>query len=143
MAICPKCGTDVERPLKTWAIPSRKPLREGEEPRLAGIFECPMCKARFRAAVAVKKRVEEAANIKNMVERIRGIKGELGQTLVNLREKIKTLEIDRANLMIEIDELRKVAETRVSALEVEVTRLRNDAKSLQDLLGYQQEEEKL
>jgi hypothetical protein len=142
LANCPKCGTDVERPLKTWAIPSRKPLREDEEPRLAGIFECPKCKARFRAAVTVEKRVEETANIKNMVERIRGIKGELVQTLVNLREKIKTLETERANLMIEIDELRKVAETRVSTLEDEVTMLRNDAKSLQDLLGYQQEEEK-
>jgi transcription elongation factor Elf1 len=142
LANCPKCGTDVERPLKTWAIPSRKPLREDEEPRLAGIFECPKCTARFRAAVTVEKKVEEAVNIKDMVERVRGIKGELMQTLVNLREKIKTLETERANLMIERDELRKVAETRVSALEDEVTMLRNDARSLQDLLGYQQEEEK-
>jgi regulator of replication initiation timing len=141
LANCPKCGTDVERPFKTWAIPSRKPLGEDEEPRLAGIFECTKCKARFRAAVSVKKRVQEAANIKNMVERIGGIKGELTQTLVNLREKIRTLETERATLMIEIDELRKAAETRVSALEEEVTALRIDAKSLQDLLGYQQEEE--
>jgi uncharacterized coiled-coil DUF342 family protein len=139
---CPKCGTDVETPVKTWAIPSRRPLREGEEPRLAGIFECPKCKARFRAAVVAEKRADEAANVKNVVERIRGIKGELMQTLVNLREKIKTLETERANLMVEIEELRKAAETRVSTLEDEVTMLRNDAKSLRDLLGYQQEEEK-
>jgi len=139
---CPKCGTDVQTPLKTWAIPSRKPLREGEEPRLAGIFECPKCKARFRAAVAAEKGVEEAANIRNMIERIRGIKGELMQTLVNLREKLTTLETERANLMVEIEKLRKVAEARVSALEDEVTMLRNDAKSLRDLLGYQQGEEK-
>jgi len=139
---CPKCGANVEAPLKTLPIPSRKPLREGEEPRLAGIFECPKCKARFRAAVAAEKRIEETGNIKNMVERIRGIKSELMQTLVNLREKIKTLETERANLMVEIDDLRKVAETRVSALEDEVTMLKNDAKSLRDLLGYQQDEEK-
>jgi chromosome segregation ATPase len=139
---CPRCGADVEAPLKMWPIPSRKPLREGEEPRLAGIFECPKCKARFRAAVASEKRIEETANVKNMVERIRGIKGELMQTLVNLREKIKTLETERANLMVEIEDLRKVAEARVSALEDEVTMLKNDAKSLRDFLGYQQEEEK-
>jgi hypothetical protein len=42
--------------------------------------------------------------------------------------------------MVEIEELRKVAETRVSALEDEVSMLRNDAKSLRDLLGYQEEE---
>ena len=139
MVNCPKCGADIEAPLKSWPIPSRKPLRDGEEPRLAGIFECPKCKARFRAAVAAGKRIEETANIKNMVERIRGIKGELMQTLVNLREKIKTLETERANLMVEIEDLRKVAEARVSALEDEVTMLKNDAKSLRDLLGYQQE----
>jgi len=142
MVNCPKCAADVEAPLKTWPIPSRKPLREGEEPRLAGIFECPNCSARFRAAVTTEKRIEGAANIKNIVERIRGIKGELMQTLVNLREKIKTLETERANLMVEIEDLRKVAEGRVSALEDEVTMLKNDAKSLRDLLGYQQEEEK-
>jgi uncharacterized protein YlxW (UPF0749 family) len=62
------------------------------------------------------------------------------QTLVNLREKIKTLETERANLMVEIEELRRVAETRVSALEDEVSMLRIDAKSLRELLGYQEEE---
>ena len=142
MVNCPRCGTDIEAPLKTWPIPSRKPLGEGEEPKLAGIFECPKCKVRFRAAVAVEKRIEGTVSIKNMVERIRSIKGELMQTLANLREKIKTLEIERANLMVEIEDLRKVAEARVNALENEVMILKNDAKSLRDLLGYQQEEEK-
>lgn len=140
MVNCPRCGTAVEVPVKTWAIPSRKPLREGEEPRLAGIFECPKCGVRFRAAVMVREKIEETANIKNMVERIKGIKGELVQTLINLREKIKTLETERANLMVEIEKLRRVAEARVTALENEVSTLRNDAKSLRDLLGCQEEE---
>lgn len=126
-------------PVKTWPIPSRKPLKEGEQPRLAGIFQCPNCKARFRAGVDAERRAEEAANIKSMVERIKGIKGELMQTLVNLREKIKALETERGNLMIEIEKLRKVAETRVDALESEVGMLRNDVKSLRDLLGYEEE----
>ena len=126
-------------PVKTWPIPSRKPLKEGEQPRLAGIFQCPNCKARFRAGVDAERRAEETANIKSMVERIKGIKGELMQTLVNLREKIKALETERGNLMIEIEKLRKVAETRVDALESEVGMLRNDVKSLRDLLGYGEE----
>jgi len=74
-----------------------------------------------------------------MVERIKGIKGELMQTLKNLREKIKTLETERANLMIEIDKLKKVAESKVDALESEVTMLREEVKSLRDLLGYAEE----
>jgi predicted nucleic acid-binding Zn-ribbon protein len=138
---CPKCGAEVAAPVKTWPIPSRKPLKEGEEARLAGIFECPSCKARFRSAVEAEAKIEETANIKNMVDRIKGIRGELVQTLKNLHEKIKTLETERANLMIEIDKLRKVAESRASALESEVGMLREEVKSLRDLLGYSKESE--
>jgi hypothetical protein len=138
---CPRCGTAVEAPVKTWAIPSRRPLKEGEEPRLAGIFECPKCEVRFRAAVMVRTKTAETANVKNMAEKIKSIKGELMQTLINLREKIKTLETERANLMVEIEKLRMGAEARVTALENEVGMLRNDAKSLRDLLGHEEEVE--
>jgi DNA repair exonuclease SbcCD ATPase subunit len=142
MVSCPKCGTEVPTPVKTWPIPSRKPLKKGEEPRLSGIFECPNCRARFRAAVEAKAGVEKAASIKTVVERIKGIQGELMQTLKNLREKIKTLETERADLMIEIDKLKKVADARVNVLESEVAMLREEVKSLKDLLGYSGEPEK-
>ena len=140
MVKCPKCGAEVATPVKTWPIPSRKPLKKGEESKLVvGIFECPNCKARFRTAVEAVARVEETASIKNMVERIKGIKGEVMQTLKTLREKINTLETERANLMIEIEKLRKVAESKASALESEVGMLREEVKSLRDLLGYTEE----
>lgn len=138
MVKCPKCESDVATPVKTWPIPSQKPPKKGETPKLAGIFECPNCKARFRAAVQTEARIEETASVKNMVERIKGIRGELMQTLKNLHEKIKTLETERANLMIEIDKLRKVAESRASALESEVSMLREEVKSLRELLGYKE-----
>ena len=140
MVKCPKCENDVKIPVKTWPIPSREPSKRGEGPRLVGIFECPNCKARFRSAVEAETESSETANIKNMVERIRGIKGELMQTLMNLREKINTLETERASLMVEIENLRKVAESRVDALESEVSTLRSEVKSLRDLLGYKEEE---
>jgi len=137
---CPKCGAEVVTPVKTWAIPSRKPMKKRAEPKLVvGIFECPDCKARFRAALEAEIKVEETVSIKNMVERIKAIKGELMQTLKNLREKMQTLETERANLMVEIEKLRKTAESRVSALESEVTMLREEVKSLRDLLGYAEE----
>ena len=141
MVNCPRCGTAVEAPVKTWAIPSRRPPKEGEEPRLAGIFECPKCEVRFRAAVMVRTKTVETTNVKNMVDKIKNIKGGLMQTLINLREKINTLETERANLMVEIEELRMVAEARVTALENEVGTLRNDAKSLRDLLGPEEKVE--
>jgi len=137
---CPKCGTEVATPVKTWPIPSRRLLTEGEKPKFAAIFECPNCKARFRAAVEAEARVEETGNMTNMVERIKSIKGETTQTLASLREKIKTLETERANLMIEVEKLKSVAESKMNALENEVGMLRDEAKSLRDLLGYVEEE---
>jgi uncharacterized protein YlxW (UPF0749 family) len=140
---CPKCGAEVTTPVKTWPFSVRKPSKKGEESKIImGIFECLACKARFRATLEVETKTEETANIKNMVERIRGIKGELMDTLKNLREKIKTLETERSNLMIEIEKLRKVAESRAIALESEVSMLREEVKSLRDLLGYTEEIEK-
>jgi uncharacterized protein YlxW (UPF0749 family) len=137
---CPKCGSEVNAPVKTWPISHRKPIEKEKESKLVmGIFECPNCKARFRGAVEAQIKGEETVSIKNMVERIKNIKGELMQTLKNLREKIKTLETERANLMIEIEKLKKAAESRVSALESEVNMLREEVKSLRDLLGYTEE----
>jgi len=136
---CPRCGNEANTPIKTWPIPS-KTLRTGESPQLVGIFECPNCKARFRSAVRIETEPKDATSIKNMVEKIKSIKGELMQTLMNLREKIDTLETERASLMVEIVELRKAAESRVDALESEVSMLRNEAESLRGLLGYKEEE---
>ena len=143
MVKCPKCGSEAFAPVKTWAVPSRKPAeKDGAATLTVGIFECSNCKARFRAALEPAAKTEETASIKNMVERIKGIKGELMQTLRNLRDRIKTLETERANLMIEIDNLRRVAEARVSALDSEVAMLREEVKSLRDLLGCSEETEK-
>jgi len=137
---CPKCGVEVAAPVKSWSIRSRKQVEGMESELVMGIFECANCKARFRAAIKAEAGIEETVSIKNIVERIKGIKGELKQTLKNLREKIKTLETERANLMIEIEKLKKMAESRVSALEGEVNMLREEVESLRDLLGYTEEE---
>jgi chromosome segregation ATPase len=140
---CPKCGVEVVAPIKTWLFPAKRSLKSGKESgTIMGIFQCQNCKSKFRAVVEAGAGLEETTNIKDMVERIKGIRGELMQTLKNLREKIKTLETERANLMIEIDKLKKVAESKVSALESEVTILRDEVKSLRDLLGYTEELEK-
>jgi uncharacterized protein YlxW (UPF0749 family) len=140
---CPKCGAEVDTPIKSWPTLARKSFQKGAESRMImGIFQCLSCKTRFRATLGSEAKIEEAANIKNLVERIKGIKGELMQTLKNLREKIKTLETERANLMIEIDNLKKIAESRVSTLESEITMLRGEVNSLKDLLGYVEEPEK-
>ena len=139
MVNCPNCGFDVSNPVKTWPIPSRgRPI--WEKTKLAAIFDCPNCKARFRSVVETAVETEETVSIKDMVGRIKTVKEGLMQTLVNLREKIKTLETEKANLMIEIENLRIVAESRAYALENEVNELREEARSFRDLLGYAEEE---
>lgn len=140
MVNCPNCGFEVSTPVKTWPIPSRKPIKRNEDVKLAAIFECPNCKARFRSAIEAKKETQETVNIKDMVGRIKTVKEGLMQTLMNLREKIKTLENERANLMTEIENLRKVAESRANALEDEVDTLREEVRSLRDLLEPSREE---
>ena len=140
MVNCPNCGFEVSTPVKTWPIPSRKSMKRNEEVKLAAIFECPNCKARFRSAMETKKKTQETVSIKDMVGRIRTVKEGLMQTLMNLREKIKTLENERANLMTEIENLRKLAESRANALEDEVGTLREEVRSLRDLLEPSREE---
>ncbi|MEM2911079.1 MAG: hypothetical protein QW146_01065 [Candidatus Bathyarchaeia archaeon] len=140
MVTCPKCGGETATLVKTWTISPRKFKEKEGEPKIMGVFECLNCKTRFRAIA--ESETGETVSIKNMVERIKIIKGELMQTLKNLREKIKTLETERANLMIEIEKLRKAAESKVNALESEVNMLREEVKSLRELLGYSEEKGK-
>jgi uncharacterized protein (UPF0212 family) len=55
MAKCPKCGTDVSKPKKTWKMAGR-PDKQGKRMQLEiGLFECPKCHATFREVLSKKK----------------------------------------------------------------------------------------
>lgn len=55
MAKCPKCGTNVGRPRKTWKMAGR-PDRSGKRTQLEiGLFDCPRCKKPFRVVLSKKK----------------------------------------------------------------------------------------
>ena len=45
MAKCGKCGTEVEKPEKTWTMAPK-----GRKPLKVGLFKCPKCGKSFRAA---------------------------------------------------------------------------------------------
>ncbi|MCK4497830.1 hypothetical protein KAU25_01375 [Candidatus Bathyarchaeota archaeon] len=127
MKECPKCGTAINSPLKTWTL-SRKGSTGGTE---IGFYECPGCLTRFRARANDGNEV----GIKTLTKKIKGIEDGLVNTLRNLREKLKTLETERANLLLEIGELKKMAEGKASALESEIGMLREEVTSLRQLLG--------
>ena len=137
MVTCPKCGTTVEIPIKSWSLP-RKSAKSGDGSKMdVGMFECPNCQTRFRASF---EKPIERTSVKSMVENLRGIEGEFVNTLKNLREKLQKLETERSSLLLEIDELKKAAESKASAIENEITMLRDEVKSLKELLGYSEEE---
>jgi len=134
---CPKCGTMVENPTKTWSI-RRKTARSGEESKMTvGMFECPNCQTRFRASF---EKPTETTSVKSMVKKIKDIEGEFVNTLKNLREKLQKLESERSGLLLEIEELKKAAESKANAIENEITMLRDEVKSLKELLGYSEGE---
>ena len=130
MAECPKCGTEVANPVKTWSMVGR-PSRTGERFKLTiGLYECPRCERKFRVVLG-----KERITVKGVIEEIKGIKKGLMRTLRNLREKIEKLESEKADLLGKIEKLRKAGEERASALETEIATLREEVESMKELLG--------
>jgi predicted RNA-binding Zn-ribbon protein involved in translation (DUF1610 family) len=55
MAKCPKCGTDVSKPKKTWKLAGR-PDKAGKRMQLEiGLYECPKCGNVFREVLSKQK----------------------------------------------------------------------------------------
>jgi predicted RNA-binding Zn-ribbon protein involved in translation (DUF1610 family) len=55
MAKCPKCGTEVSKPKKTWKMAGR-PDKAGKRMQLEiGLYQCPKCGNVFREVLSKKK----------------------------------------------------------------------------------------
>lgn len=55
MAKCPKCGTEVSKPKKTWKMAGR-PDKSGKRMELEiGLFDCPKDHKPFREVLSKKK----------------------------------------------------------------------------------------
>jgi hypothetical protein len=132
---CPKCGTKVAAAIKCWTVSPAKNGAAGYIPEFrVGIFECPICKTKFKSKVNVTSKPEKT-NVKDLIIKVKEIQQGFTRTLRVLREKIMILETEQAGLLEEIEELKRAAESRANALETEVDRLRQELKSLRDLLG--------
>ncbi len=54
--VCPKCGTRVEEPLKTWQLVSPMPDSKGRVTiTVMGSFQCPNCGHKWRGVVSKLK----------------------------------------------------------------------------------------
>jgi septal ring factor EnvC (AmiA/AmiB activator) len=134
VAECPRCGTEVATASKSWPVHFGKP-QQGRMSQLAiGIFECPQCKTKFRSRMKTSAQQTSPPNVRELVDRIKGIREGFLLTLATLREKISTLEKERSTLLAEAEELRRAAESRANALESEVSQLRQEIKSLKEVL---------
>jgi len=132
LSVCPRCGTEVTNPTKTWSMVGR-PSKTGERFKLTlGLFTCPQCKKNFRKVVGKEK---ERVTLKGMVKEIKGIEMRLVQNLGDLREKIEKLKGERAELLDEIEGLKRAGEEKASTLEKEVASLREEVESLKEMLG--------
>ncbi|WFO76127.1 chromatin protein Cren7 [Desulfurococcaceae archaeon MEX13E-LK6-19] len=50
---CPRCGTEVEEPVKTWQLVAPIPDRKGRITiTIMGSFECPKCGHKWRGVVS-------------------------------------------------------------------------------------------
>jgi len=55
MGKCPKCGTEVAKPKKTWKMAGR-PDKAGKRMQLEiGLYECPKCGNIFREVLSKQK----------------------------------------------------------------------------------------
>ena len=132
MTECPRCGTRVYTPTKTWSMTGR-PSRTGERFKLTlGLFKCPNCEKGFREVLGKEK---ERITLKGMVNEIKGIERRLVHTLGDLKEKIEKLKLQRAELLDEIEGLKRAGEEKADTLEKEVSSLREEVESLKEMLG--------
>ena len=54
--LCPKCGTPVKRPYKTWELVAPFPDKKMRiTVTVFGMYECPKCSKKFRAVVSKAK----------------------------------------------------------------------------------------
>jgi uncharacterized protein (UPF0212 family) len=52
---CPKCGTEVAKPKKSWKMAGR-PDKAGKRMELEiGLYECPKCHKQFREVLSKRK----------------------------------------------------------------------------------------
>ena len=58
--------------------------------------------------------------------------------LKNTVERIKKLKAEEKNLLLEIEELKRMVDAKAAALESEVISLREEAKSMKILMGQEQ-----
>ena len=132
MSVCPKCGTHVTKPIKTWSMVGRT-SKKGEQFKLNfGLFICPECQKRFQNAVRKKK---ERITLKGAVKEIEVINKRFVQRLGDLREKIEKLKTERSELLKEIEELKKAGHNKINMLEEDVTQIREEVAILKEMLG--------
>ena len=129
MSECPRCGSKVSVPTKSWVMVGT-PNKNGENFRLTlGIFNCLICEKKFRAVVR-----KERITLNGIVKEIKNIEIGLGQSLIDLRKKIAELKDERAELLQKIENLKIDGENKTKILENEVISLRKELEALKEIL---------
>jgi len=68
---CPKCGTIVEAPKKTWQLTAPLPDKKGRiTVTVMGVFECPSCGYKWRGVVSKLKIGAEGVEVEGAKGRV-------------------------------------------------------------------------
>jgi uncharacterized coiled-coil DUF342 family protein len=129
LSVCPRCGTLVPTPKKTWFIVDNPNKTEEKFKLTMGLFKCSKCKKKFRTVIG-----KEKVSFKGAVEEIQVVQQGFAHTLEDLRDKIGKLKDERAELLEQIEELKKSGEQRIATLEEEVASLREEVETLKELV---------
>ncbi len=93
---CPRCGTEVKEPVKTWQLVAPIPDRKGRITiTIMGVFQCPNCGYRWRGVVSKIKVGGGEVEV--------GSK-KLGKEEEEERRPPKVIEIDISNLDEEFED---------------------------------------
>ncbi len=92
--VCPKCGTKVDKPIKTWQLVSPLPDANGRITiTIMGSYECPNCGYKWRAVVSKIK----AGGSSVEIEGKKGEKKVIGDEKEE-REEGEIIELDLSDL---------------------------------------------
>lgn len=131
MSVCPRCGTKINKQIRTWSIIGRRSINSEQSKVWLGFFICTECQKRFLKVLEKG----DAVTIKDAVKEIKGIEKGLEQRLNYLKEKIEYLKNEKTELLGKIEQLKIEGEKKANTLEDQIGHLRGELEDLKELLG--------
>lgn len=139
MPACPKCGTGVRTPTKTWTIPSEPDSRGRLLEQTVGLYQCAKCGEKFPHVYGRQKL--KIISVKELEQLDRAVNEARAENQV-LHARIKALEAEGVQLRAEILRLQETLvltelQSRLENLRRDVFTLRREKTALEEEVAAQ------